>query len=186
MASVAAERGVRELDVMCEVALADDLGTRFRLAIANADERAVTALLREDGVMIGLGDAGADASQLCDACYATDLLRYSRDHDVMSLEAAVHKLTGEPAAVFGLDRGVLAPGAPADVVVFAPDTVAPGPIRRVHDLPAGADRLIADRPEGLAHVVVNGTPIRADGEADPGALAARPGRVLRSRPAAGA
>src|SRR4029079_17597618 len=39
------------------------------------------------------------------------------------------------------DRAVLAEGRPADVVVFDPKTVGPGPLKRVYDLPAGADRL---------------------------------------------
>ena len=98
----------------------------------------------------------------------------------MPLEHAIHKLTGEPAGVFGFDdRGTLDAGKAADVVVFDPDTVAPGPLRRIRDFPADGERLVADRPEGIRHVVVNGTPIRVDGEPDPDALATRPGRVLR-------
>ena len=59
---------------------------------------------------------------------------------------------------------MLRPGAFADVAVFDPATVAPGPLRRVRDFPADADRLTADQPEGMRHVLVNGTPIRADGK----------------------
>jgi N-acyl-D-aspartate/D-glutamate deacylase len=117
-------------------------------------------------------------SQLCDACFATDLLgNWVRDRGVMPLERAVHKLTGEPASVYGLaDRGVLEPGRAADVVVFDPDTVAPGPLRRVRDFPADGERLTADAPTGVRHTLVNGVPIRVDGEMD---LDARPGVVLR-------
>ena len=60
-----------------------------------------------------------------------------------------------------------------------PDTVAPGGLRRVRDFPADGERLVADRPEGVRHVLVNGTPIRVDGTPDPDAVATRPGRVLR-------
>ena len=79
------------------------------------------------------------------------------------------------------DRGRLVAGSWADVVVFDPDTVAPGPIRRVRDFPADAERLTADQPVGVRHVLVNGTPIQVDGTpvADPGT---RPGRVVRSEP----
>jgi N-acyl-D-aspartate/D-glutamate deacylase len=88
----------------------------------------------------------------------------------------VRKLTSEPAALFRFEgRGVLRPGAFADVTVFDPDTVAPGPLRRVRDFPADADRLTADAPEGVRHVLVNGTPIRCDGRSE---LGARPGRLV--------
>jgi hypothetical protein len=46
------------------------------------------------------------------------------------------------------------------VAVFDPERVAPGPVRRVRDFPADAERLTADAPQGMVHVLVNGTPIR--------------------------
>jgi N-acyl-D-aspartate/D-glutamate deacylase len=118
---------------------------------------------------------------LCDACFATDLLgNWVRDRRVMSLERAVHKLTAEPARVYGLgDRGSVEVGKQADLVVFDPDTVAPGPLRRVVDFPAGGERLTADAPEGMTHTLVNGVPIRVDGLPVPDGLGHRPGRVLR-------
>jgi N-acyl-D-aspartate/D-glutamate deacylase len=104
----------------------------------------------------------------------------------MPIETAVRKLTGVQAELLGItDRGRLAPGNWADVVVFDPDTVAPGPIRRVRDFPADAERLTADQPVGVRHVVVNGTPIQVDGTPVAGATGAgplRPGRVVRSEP----
>ncbi len=68
------------------------------------------------------------------------------------------------------------PGAWADVVVFDPATVGPGPVRRVADFPAGSERLTADAPTGIRHVLVNGTPIRVDGVQD---LEVRPGQLAR-------
>jgi len=67
-------------------------------------------------------------------------------------------------------------GKAADLVVFDPETVAPGPLRRVRDFPADGERLVADAPVGVAHVLVNGTPVREDGAPVKGA---RPGAVLR-------
>lgn len=178
---VAEERGVTPLDVVLDVSLTDDLRTRFNSTLANDDTDAIEWLLPRDGMLIGLADSGAHVSQLCDACFATDLLgNWVRDRGVMPLERAVHKLTGEPAAVFGLaDRGVIAPGRAADMVVFDPATVAPGPLRRIVDFPADGERLTADAPVGVRHVVVNGVPIRVDGAMAPAAQAARPGRLLR-------
>ena len=73
--------------------------------LANNDPDAIARLLPQDTVLLGLADSGAHVSQLCDACFATDLLgNWVRDKEVMPLEHAIHKLTGEPAAVFGLRR----------------------------------------------------------------------------------
>ncbi|MFN8037150.1 MAG: amidohydrolase family protein [Acidimicrobiia bacterium] len=165
VSDVARERGVTPLDVMCELALAEDLGTRFRAYIANDETDAVGDLIGHDQVALGLSDAGAHVDQLCDAPLPTDLLgRWVRDLGVMPLERAVHKLTGEPADMFGFDRrGYLREGYWADVCVFDPATVGTGPTRRVRDFPAGGERLTAEEPSGVRHVLVNGVPIRRDG-----------------------
>ena len=97
----------------------------------------------------------------------------------MPMEQAIRKLSGLQADIFGFDR----PRLPARRAraptssVFDADTVAPGPLRRVRDFPANAERLTADQPTGVHHVVVNGTPIQVDGErVNDGAL---PGQVVR-------
>ncbi len=100
----------------------------------------------------------------------------------MSRERGIRKVTGEIADVMGIECGYLRPGAPADVVVLDWERLSPGPIRRVYDMPADGDRLIADKPEGIDHVVVNGVPIRTEGKPVTSALDGLPGRVLRSTP----
>jgi N-acyl-D-aspartate/D-glutamate deacylase len=162
---LAHERGTGPLDVMCELSVAEDLKTRFRAYIANDDTDAVAHLLTHESVALGLSDAGAHVDQLCDAPLPTDLLgTWVRERGVMPLEQAVHKLTGEPADLFGFARrGSLHEGSWADVCVFEPDTVGTGPLRRVRDFPADGERLTAEEPTGLRHVLVNGTPIRRDG-----------------------
>ncbi len=180
VASLAAERGMEPLAAMVSLAAEEDLTTRFRSVLANNDEEMIEKLLVTDGMLIGLSDAGAHVSQLCDACLPTDLLgKWVRDRGVISLEAAVRKLTGEPAGVFGFaDRGNVREGMKADLAIFDPDTIAPGGLHRVRDFPADGERLVADEPQGMRHVLVNGTPIRLDGEAVSDALESRPGRVL--------
>ncbi|MGA2522320.1 MAG: amidohydrolase family protein [Acidimicrobiales bacterium] len=179
---LAEERGCTPLDIVLDVSLDDGLKTRFWSVLANNDPDGIAWLLPRDNVLLGLADSGAHVSQLCDACFATDLLgNWVRDRGVMSLERAVHKLTAEPAGVYGLtDRGSVEVGKAADICVFDPATVSPGPLRRVVDFPADGERLTADRPTGMTHVLVNGVPIRVDGEPVPDALDARPGKVLRS------
>jgi N-acyl-D-aspartate/D-glutamate deacylase len=98
----------------------------------------------------------------------------------MPVEQAVRKLTGVQADLFAFDdRGYLREGAFADVTVFDPDTVAPGPLRRVRDFPADAERLTADRPSGVTHVLVNGTPIRVDEQPVPVEESGTPGAIAR-------
>jgi N-acyl-D-amino-acid deacylase len=178
---LAEERGCTPLDVLLDISLEDDLEARFWSVLANNDPEGIAWLLPRDNVLLGLADSGAHVSQLCDACFATDLLgNWVRGRGVMSLERAVHKLTGEPAAVYGLtDRGTVAVGQAADLCVFDPETVAPGPLRRIRDFPADGERLTADAPVGVTHTLVNGVPIRVDGVANEEGLAARPGTVLR-------
>jgi N-acyl-D-amino-acid deacylase len=182
LVELAGERGGTPLDVMLDISLDDGLQTRFRSVLANNDEEGIAWLLPRDNVLLGLADSGAHVSQLCDACFSTDLLgNWVRGRGVMSLERAVHKLTGEPAAVYGLhDRGTIEAGKAADICVFDPRTVAPGPLRRVVDFPADGERLTADAPVGMTHTLVNGVPTRVDGEPVAEALNSRPGKVLRS------
>ena len=73
---------------------------------------------------------------------------------------------------------LLAKDAAADVPEIDFEAVAPGPLHRVRDFPAEGERLTADQPVGMVHTLVNGTPIRVDGEMVPDGLAARPGRML--------
>jgi N-acyl-D-aspartate/D-glutamate deacylase len=178
---LAEERGCTPLDVMLDISLDDDLAARFWSVLANDDPEAIAWLLPRDNVLLGLADSGAHVSQLCDACFSTDLLgNWVRERGTMPLERAIHKLTGEPAQVYGLaDRGTIAVGQAADVCVFDPQTVAPGPLRRIRDFPADGERLTADAPEGVTHVLVNGVPIRVDGAADSEGLTRRPGVSVR-------
>lgn len=166
MSEVADERGAATpFDAMLDLALDEpDLLLRVRCILANDDPDEVGFLITRKNVALGLSDAGAHVGQLCDAPQATDLLgNWVRDRGVMTVEDAVHRLTKSQADLFDLvDRGELRPGAYADVVVFDLDTVAPGPVRRVADFPAGSERLTADAPSGVRHVLVNGTPIRVD------------------------
>jgi N-acyl-D-aspartate/D-glutamate deacylase len=167
---------------MVDLAAADGFATRFRVVMINDDDEQIAGLLTNPRFLLGLSDAGAHTSQLCDANYATHLLsHWTRDRGTLSLETAVWRLTGHPAAVYGIaDRGAIVPGAVADLVAFDPDTVGSEELERVHDLPGGADRLVA-RSTGIEHVWVSGRAIRTDGRDLPDV---RPGVVLRGGPAA--
>jgi N-acyl-D-aspartate/D-glutamate deacylase len=180
VAELARERGVAPSDLALDLSLASKLDARFRMAVVNTDEDEVEELLQSPYTILGLSDAGAHASQLCDACFSTHLLgHWVRERQALRLEEAVRMLTSRPSEVFGItDRGRLAEGLPADVVVFDPETVGASGLRRVCDLPAGADRLVADA-SGIDAVIVNGVVIRRAGADAVDPTGPLPGRTLR-------
>ena len=177
LSEMAATRGTDPFDLLVDLSLEEDLATRFRIVLANDDEEDLANLLRDERAVLGLSDAGAHASQLCDACYSTYLLaHWVRETGVLSLEQAVWRLTGHGARVFRLEgRGRIAPGYAADLVAFDADAVGAEELERVWDLPAGADRLIA-RSRGVDTVWVNGELIRQGGRDLPDA---RSGVLIR-------
>ncbi|MGZ4727608.1 MAG: N-acyl-D-amino-acid deacylase family protein, partial [Acidimicrobiales bacterium] len=175
---LAVDRGTTPFDLMLDLALGDDMATRFRVVLDNDGDEEVGDLLADKRTLLGLSDAGAHATQLCDACYSTHLLgHWVRERKAISLEDAVWRLTGHPHQAFRVaDRGLVEEGFYADLVAFDPETVGTTPVERAHDQPGGADRLIV-RSTGIEHMWVNGVATRVGGEEIAGVT---PGRLLRS------
>jgi N-acyl-D-amino-acid deacylase len=178
---VAEELGKTPVETMFDLALDSDLQARFRMPVANHEEDEVEELLLSKDTVLGLSDAGAHASQLCDACMTTYLFRrWVREKQVLSIEEAVRMVTSRPAEVFGItDRGRLEVGLAADVVIFDPDTIGDLPLKRVWDFRAGADRLISEAV-GIDAVIVNGEILRRDNVDCLPADGPLPGRLLRN------
>ncbi len=180
VADIARERGVRDFFALLDIALADDL--RTVLWPGPTDDDAESWRLRVDAwrsphALLGGSDAGAHLDRMCGAPYTTEFLGDClRGKQLIGLEEAIHDLTDAPARLFGLrDRGRLAEGWIADVVVFDPDTIDAGPVEMVHDLPGGAGRLYA-AALGVDQVFVNGR-LAVDAGQPTGE---RAGRILRS------
>ena len=175
---IAAALGKRPVDAYFDLGIADDLETRFQSSTFNFDPAGVERLITDDRCLIGLSDGGAHVDFICDVGYATATLDlWVRKRQALTLEKAVHKLTQVPATVFGIpDRGVLAEGKVADLVLFDPDTVTAKTPRYAYDLPCNGRRLVAES-EGIKATFVAGTPLYEDGKH----TGAMPGRVLRSR-----
>jgi N-acyl-D-aspartate/D-glutamate deacylase len=178
IAELAEAAGSHPLDWFLDLGLKEDLRTLFTAELLNSDEAAVGRLISDPDSHVALSDAGAHLTFLCDAGFGLHLIgHWARDRGVMTIAEAVRKLTSQPAALFGIrDRGRLAPGYAADLMLFDPAAIGRGEKRRVDDLPAGASRLTA-AARGLHGVWVNGVCV-----ADANGLRREklpPGKVLR-------
>jgi len=177
---IARERGERDFFTLLDIVINDDLKTVLWPGPTDDDGeswRMRAEAWSDPNVMIGGSDAGAHLDRMCGAPYTTVFLADCiRGRRLASLEHAVRMITDVPARYFGLrDRGRVAEGWFADLVVFDPQTIDAGEIVLRTDLPGGCGRLYADA-KGIEHVFVNGRRIVADGKTT-GEL---PGTVLRS------
>jgi N-acyl-D-aspartate/D-glutamate deacylase len=174
---IASEQGVAPADAMLDLALAEDLGTQFRWRTESPEwAEAVRDAQRDARMLIGVSDGGAHLARDDGADWSSYFLRsWVLERNVWTLEEGVRQITQMPAALAGLhDRGTLAPGYPADLFVFDPETIGPARKEFVHDLPGGVGRFKA-WGQGVKATVVNGEPIVVDGELT-GAL---PGQVVQ-------
>ena len=176
---IAEELGQTPWDALCEIVVADELKTGLYPPAAGDNDESWAlrqALWNDDRCLIGASDAGAHLDFLATFNYSTYLLAAARDKKLMSLEAAVHKLTDVPARLYGLKhRGRIEQGWWADLVLFDPEKVAPEEIEVREDLPGGAWRLYGEAV-GVRHVFINGEQAVADGQFTD----SRPGTLLRS------
>jgi N-acyl-D-aspartate/D-glutamate deacylase len=149
----------------------------FNYPFLNPAFAAVQNMLDHPRVVIGLGDSGAHCGQIMDSSLPTYFLKYwVKERQHFTVEQAIRKLTHDPAHLFGIrDRGVLRPGAYADVNVIDYDHLRLPPPTFVNDLPAGGARYI-QKSSGYKYTLVNGQ-VFMEGLNHTGVFA---GQVLRS------
>ena len=177
LVAVADARGATPVAAFVDLTLETDGGLLLSWPLLNQQTAAIGEMLADPVVLLGLADAGAHVGQTMDASAPTSLLTYwVRERGLMPVEEAVRRLTSDTAGVFGIDRGVLAPGAVADLNVIDFDALALEAPGYVHDVPHGAGRFI-QRARGYDCTVVAGQVFMERGE-HTGALA---GTVLRAR-----
>ncbi len=166
LGDVMRETGRDAVDAICDLLLTEDL--RVNQVTPGPHHEGIRPFLRHPASMIGtdgvlIGDKPSPRSY---GSYPRILGELVREEGWLGLEAAVHRMTGAPAARLGLtDRGLIADGLAADLVVFDPATVRS---RATYEQPRRF-------PEGISYVLVNGVPVVDRGE-HTGAL---PGRALR-------
>jgi N-acyl-D-amino-acid deacylase len=171
LARYAAHLGQSPAEALCALVVEEKLAALSVLDVG--DDRLVEPFLAHPKFMLGSDGIwfpdGQVHPRVCGS--ATRLLgSIVRERRVLSLEAAVHRMSGAPAARFGLtDRGVVRPGAFADLVVFDAQTVA--------------DRATYEQPHqlsvGIEHVIAGGVEIVARGVAVEDLGLQLPGRALR-------
>ena len=115
---------------------------------------------RDPRAIVGATDAGAHLDFLATFNYSTALLAEAvRKRGLLAIEEAVPLLTNSPARLYGLtERGRLAAGWHADIVVIDESTVGPAPVACASTSPLARRRLYGGA-DGIDHVLVNGTEI---------------------------
>src|SRR5215471_28296 len=173
---IAKAQGKSTIDAFLDLSVDEELHTLFQIVERGTDPKAQKAILGSPYTVIGTSDGGARPHAHDRDDYSTTLLgHWVREEQVMSLEEAVHRLTGKTARMHDLhDRGFIAPGMVADITIFDPETIANTPRELVHDLPDGGARVKAV-PTGIDHVIVNGVGLLEHGEH----TGAFPGQVIR-------
>ena len=173
---IAARENKHPLDVMLDIAILGELKTGFETEMIVTSPEAMSEVANSPMALPGISDGGAHTKFVTTARFATDLLGYwVREHKIMSLEDAHWRLSAYPAQAAGLkNRGHLAEGMPADIIVYDADAIQALPQERLWDYPAGEWRLV-QKATGYKNVIVNGEITFIDGEC----TQKTPGRLLR-------
>jgi N-acyl-D-aspartate/D-glutamate deacylase len=163
---LATEQHRHPADVMFDVALADDLRTVFHWSNETPAWRELLRdVQRHPQMVMGVSDGGAHLAWDDGAEWSTYFLTtWWRQERVWRLEEAIRLMTAVPANVVGLrDRGVLAPGRPADVFLFDPDRLDVGTCELAVDAATGLERF-RSVPKGHVATIVNGVVVIDDGK----------------------
>ena len=178
VAQLAAARGQHPVEVMIDLALAND-DQVFVQPLVNEHPDQVLGMLRHPRTLATFSDSGAHVCQEMGSSLQTHMLSYwVRAKQAFTLEEAVRKLSFDNASAWGLaDRGLLREGYRADLVLFDAERVKPAMPTVETDLPGGARRLV-QKAEGIAATIVNGEVTLDHGQPTgrlPGALLRGPG-----------
>jgi len=177
LGAVARNHGERPVETI--VRLLRETGGRQLFASAGSNQvpEHVEEMLDHPDLLIGLGDAGAHVTAICDSSLTTwTLTHWHRARGRFTLAEAVRRITSDPADAFGIpERGRLEPGRFADVNVIDLDALDIEVPEFVHDFPCGAGRW-TQRARGYEYTLVNGAIVIENGN-HTGRL---PGRVVRT------
>jgi N-acyl-D-aspartate/D-glutamate deacylase len=156
VAEIAAERSADPLDTFLDMSIEEELRTIFIVdrPVTQEDHDVIAELLRHPLTTPGSSDGGAHVNTFCGADYTTRILLEYAGEDGFSFEDAIRKLAYVPALTVGLhDRGVIRPGAAADLLLIDRANLGIGPVRLDTSFPTGAGRLVFDQTGYVATIV---------------------------------
>jgi N-acyl-D-aspartate/D-glutamate deacylase len=180
--------GLHPVDAFLDLVLEHGRELRWRTTISNHRPEVLKKLARDDGIQMGFSDAGAHLRNMAFYNFGLRLLRHVRDAEkagtpFMSVERAVHRLTGELADWYGIDAGHLRLGDRADLVVLDPnrldsslDGYAESPVPQY----AGLPRMVNRNDEAVNLVLIGGQTVVRDGQPTEVLGVRRTGSFLRA------
>ncbi len=163
--------GLHPVDAFLDLVIEHGTKVRWRTTISNHRPEVLKKLAKDSGVQMGFSDAGAHLRNMAFYNFGLRLLRHVQDaqragEEFMSIEEAVHRLTGELADWYQIDAGHLRLGDRADLVVLNPDcldgrldTYAEAPVEQY----GGLERMVNRNDETVALVLVGGRTVVRDG-----------------------
>ena len=156
-------RGQHRSDAMADWILANGTRSTVHMAPFPKDEGLTIGLMKDPNTVGNISDAGAHLQMLCGGGENALLLtQYVREQKKLTIEEAVHIMTGKLARHFNLnDRGVIAPGKRADIAVFNMDEIQRREMEKAHDVPDGRGGFtwrFTRKPMPTRLTMVNGVP----------------------------
>lgn len=180
--------GLHPVDAFLDLVVEHGTKLRWRTTISNHRPEVLKKLAGDDGIQMGFSDAGAHLRNMAFYNFGLRLLRHVRDADragrpFLSIERAVHRLTGELADWYGIDAGHLRVGDRADLAVIDPDRLderldayAESPVPQY----AGLPRMVNRNDDVVKLVMIGGTAVVRNGAPTEVLGAGRTGRFLRA------
>ncbi|CDP82029.1 MULTISPECIES: N-acyl-D-amino-acid deacylase family protein [Mycolicibacterium] len=186
---VGQERGeLHPVDAFLDLVLEHGTALRWRTTISNHRPEVLKKLARDPGIQLGFSDAGAHLRNMAFYNMGLRLLRHVRDAEragapFMSIEQAVHRLTGELADWYRIDAGHLRIGDRADVAIIDPehlddslDAYAEDSVEQY----GGLSRMVNRNDQTVTAVLVGGRTVFTDGQLTDLVGKQRTGRFLRA------
>ena len=163
-AEISQERGCHVVDAFLDLAAEHGEALRWYSVMANDRRGPLQTISAHPDVLIGFSDAGAHLRNMAHYNFPLRLLKLARDAELrgepfMSMEKAVHRVTGEIAEWFRIDAGVLDVGKRADLVIVDP-TKLDDRLDQAHEVEmerfGGLKRLVRRNDETINAVLING------------------------------